>query len=293
MRDLPLQQALDEYKTTFMPARNFSERSRLEYSNDLESLIDYLQSIGVTTVREMAHPHLERYLAELDRKGFSGSTRKRKVVSIRSFFLFLYQSGYTRINVARSLIPPLVEVNSPRFLTKEEYLRLRDASQGNPRDQAIIELFLQTGIRLSELVNLTIRDVELPANISSNSEETGYIRIMGSERRKGRTVQLNSRACAALKSYLAYRSIENNPALFLNRFGKALSSRGVEKTLSKYFLQSGIVNASPRSIRHTFGMQHAILGTSTESLKEAMGYQDARSTDIYISKANRLINREI
>jgi site-specific recombinase XerD len=293
MEDVSLEQALDDYKSIHMPARNFSERTRVEYSNDLEGLVDYLLAIGVKMAREITLHNVERFLADLDHKEISGATRKRKVVSIRSFLSFLYQSGYVRTDVSKNLIPPFVEPKAPRFLTEAEYNRLREVSQGNSRDHAIIELFLQTGIRLSELTRMTVNDVDLPATILPGSKVTGAIHILGSERRKGRAVTLNHKACRALRTYLDNRLEGTSLVLFLNRFGKPLSSRGVEKMLDRYFRQSRISGASVRSLRHTFGIQHAIMGTSVNTIREAMGHKDHRSTEVYIMEAKELVNREM
>jgi len=101
MEDITLRKALDDYKTVYMPYRNFAERTRIEYQNDLESLIRFLETAGVNHVRGLGLPIIERYVADLELKGFASLTRKRKVIAIRSFLSFLYQDGYIETNIAK------------------------------------------------------------------------------------------------------------------------------------------------------------------------------------------------
>jgi integrase/recombinase XerD len=198
MGEITLKQALDEYVSVYMAYRNFAERTRIEYSNDLEDLVGYLEKSGVMKVRELRLGQIERYLAQLENRGYAGATRKRKTVTIRSFLKFLYQDGYIGSNMARQIIPPFVEQKTPSYLTEPEYNRLRKACAGNARDTAIIELLLQTGIKLSELTSLTIDDVELRS-------EGGTIRIRGRRGKEDRLLPINDKAKQALNIYLSQR----------------------------------------------------------------------------------------
>src|SRR5919202_2572564 len=139
--------ALLLYETEFLAARNLAFRSMREYLNDLKDLLVYLTSVaGLSDPGAVSRRHLEGYLAELDRRGFSGATRRRKVASIRSFFSFLQDAGIIQVNPALKLIPPERERMEARVLSEAEYKRLLDEVRGDIRDQAIIELLLQTGL---------------------------------------------------------------------------------------------------------------------------------------------------
>ena len=100
MGDITLRKALDDYKTIYMPYRNFAQRTREEYLNDLEGFIEFLKKSGMHHVKEAGLPIIERYAANLEQKGFASLTRKRKVVAIRSFLSFLCQDGYIAANLA-------------------------------------------------------------------------------------------------------------------------------------------------------------------------------------------------
>ncbi len=140
---------------------------------------------------------------------------------------------------------------------------------------------------------MTKNDVELLREISPNIEDFGYLEITGERDRKGRVVPLNYKASLALQSYLDSRYHASAIALFANRFGKELSPRGVEKIVNKYFVQANIHGTTVRTLRHTFGTQHVIKGTSLKTIQEAMGFKDIGSVAIYVSLAKEVMKKEI
>ena len=149
-----LRKALDDYKTVYMPYRNFAYRTRVEYLNDLEDLVEFLDRSGLHKVENLEIPQIESYLAGLESRGFADITRKRKTITIRSFLKFLYEDGYISSNITKQLIPPFVDSKQPAYLTEVQYNRLRKVCFSNIRDSAIAELLLQTAIKLSELTRL-------------------------------------------------------------------------------------------------------------------------------------------
>src|SRR6266496_3967439 len=176
MGEMTLQEAIDEYKNVYMAYRNFAARTREEYLNDITDFVGFVERLGISQAREVELPNIERYVAQLEQNGFASLTRKRKVVTIRSFFSFLYQDGYIDTNIAKKIILPYAETRTPHILTQKECDLLRDACADDPRDRAIFELLLQTGIKLSELTRLTIDDIEFE---KINEQVSGYIRILG------------------------------------------------------------------------------------------------------------------
>jgi site-specific recombinase XerD len=133
----------------------------------------------------------------MDKRGYQPSTRNRKTHSIKNWFKFLYHQGVIAENIAYRLIPPRAVKPEPRFLSEAEYARLLRACSHHPRDAAIIELFLQTGMRLSELARLMLGDLELPPKINRDPDNMGTVRVT----RKGDKVDtfpLNYKACQAL-----------------------------------------------------------------------------------------------
>lgn len=289
MGEITLKKALDDYKSVYLAYRNFADRTREEYLNDLEDLVRVLQKVGIQNVGEVSVPIIERYIARLEQKGFASLTRKRKVVAIRSFLSFLYQDGYITTNLAKRVVVPFVEYTSPNFLTQRECNRLREACSANPRDSAIIELILQTGIKLSELVHLTLDDIEL----DETGNVKGFIRIKGSVRNKERIIPLNTIACEAISRYLSFRGNIGDNVFFTNKFGEQLGERGIQKILTKYLKAAKIERASARTLRHTFGAYHIARGTNPKLVQEVMGFKDDRSAEIYQVLANKVMLREM
>jgi site-specific recombinase XerD len=107
MREKTLSEALKEYELVFMPSRNWAAKTRINYRNDITDLIRFLEGRGKTDPNRVDLQDLEAYMAELDRRGYTGTTRRRKISSIKSFFGFLEQYGYITSNVAEGLIPPV------------------------------------------------------------------------------------------------------------------------------------------------------------------------------------------
>jgi integrase/recombinase XerD len=279
-----LQQAIDLFVRDGMPARNLAAHTRKNYLHDLTDLQQFLQHRGVTHIADISLRHLQAYQAEMDRRGYSSSTRNRKTQSIRILFQFLQSHGITEHNIAAKLIPPPVHKQEPRFLTASEYQRLLRAASHHPRDAAIIELFLQTGMRLSELAHLTINAIEIPKRITMDIDNMGLVRI---KRKGGKTaaIPLNYKACRALAAYLLVRPEVGEPALFISQFRKPMSTRAIQHRISKYLNEAGITGASVHTLRHTMATHHVARGTDLKTVQETLGHADLATTTIYVSLA--------
>src|SRR5512134_3737666 len=194
---LTLAEAQEKFLQDRLIGRGFAEKTRRNYQIDVGQLCEYLQaSCSVTTVQPVQLRHLERYLDHLEQQGLTSATRRRKVAAIRSFFRFLQEDGHRAGDPSENLLPPERVDRQLRYLTEREYRRLLEVVQHDVRDTAIVQLYLQTGMRLSELARLRLTDVVLPAG----EETTGRAHIRG---RKDRIVRLNWKACEALTAYLA------------------------------------------------------------------------------------------
>ena len=281
------------YETEYLAARNLAFRSRQEYLNDLKDLFSFLTGgQGITDPVKVTKQHLERYLAELDRRGFAGSTRRRKVASIRSFFSFLQDAGIIQLSPALKLIPPERERNEPRVLSEGEYKRLLEAVRGDIRDQAIIELILQTGLRLTEVARLHVNHVSLPSKISKEPGYVGSVTVLG-KGRKQRSVTLNYKACRAIKNYLAVRPDVTDSHLFISKFRNGLSARAIEHRVTKHLKEAGIPNASVHTLRHTFATHTIKRGTKLEVVRQALGHESLETTSIYVHLAREMMDKEL
>ena len=236
--------------------------------------------------------HLQGFLAHLDERGLSGVTRRRKVSSMKALFGFLVDAEWVPHNPTRQLVPPEREYKEPRFLTSQEYRALLRACAHETRDAAIIELILQTGIRLSEVARLTTDDIELPPRINRDPENTGSIHIRG-KGRKERTLPLNYKACRALKAWLGIRPEIEEPTLFVTKFREPMGPRAIQNVVEKYLDEAGIPNASVHALRHTFATHHVAKGTDLRSVQEALGHADLKTTSIYVSMAKEAMKRDM
>jgi len=292
MREKTLSEALREYELVFMPSRNWAAKTRVNYRNDIADLISFLEKQGKIDPNRVDLQDLEAYMAELDRSGYTGTTRRRKTSSIKSFFGFLKQYGYITNNVAEGLIPPAREYKEPRVLTTREYQALLRACSHDIRDAAIIELLLQTGIRLSELARLTLDDVDLPKRVSRDPTNAGTLFVYG-KGRKERTITLNYKACKAIKVWLKIRPSVDSDSLFVSKFLEPMSPRAYEYIVKKYLKEAGIKGASVHTLRHTFATHHVAKGTSLRTVQEALGHADLKTTSIYVQLAREAMNKEL
>ncbi len=291
--NLTLNEALGKYQALFLTSRNLAARTRREYTNDLGDLVAYLSArCRVEEARGVEKKHLESYLAELDRRGFAGSTRRRKVASIRSFFCFLEDQGIVPQSPARKLIPPAREQRQPRVLSEAEYKRLQLAVAHETRDAAIVELLLQTGLRLSELARLTLTSVELPAKISRDPGNVGAVHVFG-KGRKERTVTLNYKACRAIRSYLAVRPKVEDPRLFVTKFGQGIGPRAIQYAVEKYLREANIPGASVHTLRHTFATHMVKKGTKLDVVRQALGHSSLKTTSVYVELAREVMDEEM
>src|SRR5512138_3125584 len=171
----------------------------------------------------------------LDERGLKGSTRHRKVAAIKTFLRYLEREGALPTNFSSRIGWPEVARDEPRALSVPEYTALLREAGHHPRDAAILELLLQTGIRLAELTALSVADVTLPTKPSSDPVHGyGLLRV----HRKGRRLQeliLNYKACRALKAYLRVRPpVAPTEALFLTKYTAPMTPRSVQKLMKKY-----------------------------------------------------------
>jgi site-specific recombinase XerD len=296
-RSLAFDHALEEYADVYLASRNLAPRTRREYSNDLKSLIAFLvDGCALHSPTQVLKTHLDGYFAHLDGKGYSGAARRRQYSSIRSFFLFLLELGAIDIDPTKKLIPPEREYKEPRVLTEGEYKRLQlvvsqDPSFSAKRDIALIELLLQTGLRLSEAARLSTASIELPAKIAKDGPP-GSVHVLG-KGRKDRTLTLNWKACRTLKEYLSIRPDVEDPALFLSKFKAGMSPRAVERTVAKHLDAAHIPNASVHTLRHTFATHHVKNGTNLNTVKDMLGHASLDTTTIYVNLAREVMDKEI
>ena len=245
------------------------------YRTDVRQFIAFLKenNVAITDVGDVGKVDVLEYLAALARKGLTGVARARKVSAIREYFRFLEGVGVIEKSPATGIDTPKREKHTRQFLRSDEYTKMLSLAGGNPRDYAILQVFLQTGIRVSELAHLTLTDVDL-------------IKPAITVRGKGNTereIALEKRGVQALKNYLAVRLENLSDVLFLNYKGEPISERGIRKLVVKYRKNAGITKrASCHTLRHTFATYKAEKGVSPFQLQQWLGHANLNTTQIYV-----------
>jgi site-specific recombinase XerD len=288
-----LRTALGQYRAWLGTTRRYTERSKREYLDDVSDLVEWLEGCcQLRTASSVQQGHLIGFLDHCADAGHAVGTRRRSVAATRAFFSFLVQQGILRASPAEYLLPPERETRPPRVLTEAEYQRLRSAAADNSRDLAIIELVLQTGLRLSEIARLTTNDVILPAVDPRFSLPVGHVRIAG-RGAHSRTVTLNIRACEALSGYLAEREETGSPAFFLTRFGFGIGPRGIENIVTKHCREAGITAASIHSLRHTMAVEMLKRGATPSVVGRALGHASSDTMAVYTDLARERMDEEM
>jgi len=205
----------------------------------------------------------------------SAETRKRKLATLRGFLEFMKDTQIIYGNPAETIEGPIREEREPSILLKTEYKALLQVAGDNPRDLAIVMLFLQSGLRVSELVNLKIQDIDY---ISKE------ITVRQGKGRKDRVVPLVGQAHVAVKAYLKVREADPEyDNVFIARNGTSMDVRTVRYRIHKYYLEAGIKKkASVHTLRHTFATHQIHNGLKLNELKEVLGHKKMETTYKYV-----------
>jgi integrase/recombinase XerC len=206
-------------------------------------------------------------------KGQTGTTRARKLISLQVFFIYLVETGILPLSPAEKIKRPKREQKSKHFLRPDEYNHLLAEAAGNPRDYCIFQIFLQTGIRVSELIALTLADLDL-------TQKTLTIHGKGS---KERTIPLEKKSFQAFHLYLQHRPTTGDSHLFLNYQGSGLSIRGVRKLVDKYLKKAGITKQiSCHGLRRTCLTNKAARNMNAFAIQKLAGHSRMETTKIYV-----------
>jgi integrase/recombinase XerC len=260
--------------------RNLSRHSLAAYGTDLLQLADFLEKRGTTDPGKVTHLDLRAWIGEMREGGLARASVARKLAASRSLFKWLHREGLVDADPAAALRSPKKERKLPRFLSKEEVDRLLAAPQGDAlpevRDRALLETLYSSGVRVSELAALDETDLDL---------KSGVARVMG-KGRKERLAGLGAYAVAAIRSYLAAKKrhpeTRRGVALFENREGGRLSTRGIQRVLARRLVQAGLdPRISPHKIRHSFATHLLDAGADLRSVQELLGHKNLATTQIY------------
>ncbi len=247
----------------------------LAYGKDIEQLVDFLVKKTRINVDQVATEDLQEFMNTLQQEGYTAKSISRKTNSTKTFFKFLKTSNLIQENPANSIEHPKFENKPPRILSKIEYRALRDAARGDLRIFAIIELLLQTGIRIGELANLKVEDMKL-------DDDTPTLFVAPNEGSVSRTIPLNRPAVDAVRKYLEIRPRTASQALFVTKTGRPLLVRNIRTAIDRYFRLADIKGAKVNDLRHTWVAHHLSSGTSLVLISKLAGHKRVSTTERYL-----------
>lgn len=275
-----LNRHIDEYLTYLKIERGLSDASISSYKQDLKQYSQYLKDENVTGVEDITTEILVAFLQFLSENNKSSKTIRRVQSTLRNFHQFLQFERIIETNPALRLSTPKEERELPVVLSIEEMETLLQAPDKTPqgiRDNAIMELLYASGLRVSELINLKLSDLNL---------DMGFIHVYG-KGDKERIVPTTEYVAEKLNDYIKNQRLmllkhENNDILFLTNRGKGFTRQGLWKTIKKYVLISGISkNITPHTFRHSFATHLIENGADLRAVQEMLGHSDISTTQVY------------
>ncbi len=277
---------IEQYVEYLRTTKKSSDNTIASYKRDLLKFANYFKSMGNDDIRSINETNLNSYILFIEKQGMSVATVSRNIASIKSFFNFLLREGIVQADPSEHLKPPKIEKKAPDVLTISEVNKLLE-QPGNTtpkeiRDRAMLELLYATGIRVTELVTLKVRDVNL---------KMGYVECHDAN--KSRIIPIEDAAQNALTAYLngvREGMCHDSDYLFSNCKGTPMTRQGFWKIIKHYAAKAGIdKDITPHMIRHSFASHLVNNGADLKAVQEMLGHADISTTQIYLnSKQSRL-----
>ena len=276
-----MQEVFTRYINYLKAERNASPYTVRNYTSDLMDFFGFLRDREIISLNEVDRHVVRDFLSQLIEQGFVKGSIARKLSAIRSFYKYLLREEMISTNPVESTSSPKLDRRLPSFLSIEEINRLIEtpdlSTPEGQRDRALLELLYASGLRVSELINLDMEQVNL---------NTNEIRVWG-KGSKERVVLMGKPAASALNAYLnqgrpKFLGEKKSSALFITRYGKRLIARRVQRILEKYANIAGIEKrVHPHMLRHTFATHLLDGGADLRVVQELLGHANLSSTQIY------------
>ncbi|AYC29232.1 tyrosine recombinase XerC [Paenisporosarcina cavernae] len=279
MSNLP--EGVKEFWEYIQLEKNYSVHTIREYESDLAEFIAFLTREGISSPKDIEYRDARLYVTELYNKKLKRTTISRKISAIRSFYKFGNRQYGWKEDAFRSLFHPKKEERLPHFFYEEELAKLFETVEGDDflsiRNRAILELLYATGMRVSELTGLTLRDVDVRIQV---------VKVMG-KGRKERYIPYGQFAHDALERYLEHsrpKLMKNasHQQVFVNQKGDPLTDRGVRYILNELMKKCSLqTKIYPHMLRHTFATHLLNNGADMRTVQELLGHSHLSSTQVY------------
>lgn len=286
--------------TEHMKVKNYSPATAKSYIREMKNFFCYLKENSITDIKRATKDILKAYQLKIteyrdkENKGYTASTISVKIRAVKRFFEYLESSNHILVNPAEYLKEPKKETRLPKaVLTQDEVRLILDqpnlSTMTGIRDRTVLEVFYSTGIRLEELINLSIYDCDL---------QGGLLRVNKGKFAKDRVVPLGKHAVKFLKEYITHvrpHFTRNNKTirnLFVSQLGTPLSGQVVEIMVRTYAREAGIKKkVTPHVFRHTFATELVKNGADITAVQKMLGHSDLRVTHIYTKVAGVDVKR--
>ena len=256
--------------------KRYSKHTLISYGTDLSQFSSYLKlEFEIENIKEVSHQIIRSWISSLLEVGISSRTVNRKITTLKSFYKYLMQEDVISENPTRKIVSPKNSKKLPVFVEKSKMdillneIEFPEGFEGE-RDKLIIDVFYMTGVRLSELINIKISDIDF-----SNSQ----MKVLG-KRKKERIIPLTNTLLNQIKIFSQNKSV--NLLLFTNFEGLTLSPKQVYNLVNKYIgMVTSLDKKSPHILRHTFATHMLNNGADINAIKEILGHSNLSATQIY------------
>jgi integrase/recombinase XerD len=269
---------IERYKAYLTDVRHASANTVASYIRDISKFAEYLQADGKSSIENATQKQIRSYIKYLQAENKSTATITRSIASLRAFFNHLADTGIITTSPAKDITIALATKKPPQFLTDQEIKQLLAQPDTKNikgcRDKAMFEILYATGIRVSELINLEVADINLA---------TGLVTCRNG---KERIVPLHKAAVKTIEHYLLTArqkmAATDENALFINANGERLTRQGFWKILKKYTEKAQISgDVTPQMLRNSFAVHLLENGANIQTLKEMLGHTGISSTKVY------------
>ena len=286
-----IKDALSEYKQYLIVGKGLSKNTIYSYLRDLIAFSNFIgEEYEINQIENINKEHIHLYLKELSKTNCT-NTISRKLVSLRMLYIFLVKENIVKENLMSSFTLPKRDKKLPIVLSQEEMIEILDGiivcDAISSRNRCMVELLYATGMRISELLNLTLKDLNI---------KMGFIKVIG-KGNKERMIPIGSYVGEILEQYINdYRAefnIKNDSLLFFNKHGQRLSREEFYSILQTIVNSTSITKkVSPHTFRHTFATHLLENGADLRSIQELLGHSDISTTTIYTHISNQKIRSE-
>jgi integrase/recombinase XerD len=282
---------VEEFIEYLSSIRKMSDNTIISYRRDLNKFAAYLKEQNITELNEITETELNDYIHEMEKKEFKAATISRSVASLKAFFHYLACNGKISADIAEELKAPKIEKKLPSVISVEETQRLLRqpvcSTAKGLRDKAMLELLYATGIRVTELINLKVEDVDLQTSLLDCGDDERERKIPFGIKARNAIVEYISKGREQLLDG------EKSDMLFINCNGKSMSRQGFWKLLKAYARKAGIEQEiTPHTLRHSFAAHLIENGADIRSVQEMLGHSDISTTQIYVRLGSNRLREE-